>query len=75
MPSSGMLRRVVLLRTDVSKKRSACVIMVTRIGGLCSSETSVLRKATRRNISEDVILHSQSRENLKSYVALIGWTV
>jgi hypothetical protein len=32
MPSSGMLRRVALVRADVSEKRSASVIRVTRIG-------------------------------------------
>jgi hypothetical protein len=34
---------------------------------LSSFETSVLTRATRRNISEDRILHSHRRENLNSY--------
>jgi hypothetical protein len=42
---------------------------------LSSSETSVFTKATRRNIPEDAILHSDSRENLKSYIVLTGWTL
>jgi hypothetical protein len=34
MVSSGMLRRVVLVRTDVSEEHSASIIRVTRIGEL-----------------------------------------
>jgi hypothetical protein len=34
MPSSGMLRRVPLVRTDVSDERITSIIRVTRIGGL-----------------------------------------
>jgi hypothetical protein len=34
---------------------------------LSSSETSVLTRATRRNIQEEDILHSHRRQNLKSY--------
>jgi hypothetical protein len=34
-----------------------------------SSETSILTRATLRNIPEDTILHSHRRENLKSYTA------
>jgi hypothetical protein len=96
MVSSGMLRRVALVRSDVSEEPGASSIRVTRIGELgttntkyqylvflrgvrrllvaaCvvpsspilvtlmeeapgSSETSVLTRATWRNIPEDTIL-------------------
>jgi hypothetical protein len=108
MVSSEMLRRVALVRTDVSEELSASFIRVTRNGQLrttlavtsnrrtlrsvrrllvaaCvvpsspifvtlmkvapgSSETSVLKRATRRNNPEDTILHSHRRKNLKSYI-------
>jgi hypothetical protein len=42
---------------------------------LSSSETSVLTRATRRKITEDGILHSYRRENLKPCIALTGWAV
>jgi hypothetical protein len=70
MASSATLRLVALVRTDVSEGLcSMCQLLVT-VGvvpsppilvtqikeALSSSETSVLTRATRRNVAEDAIL-------------------
>jgi hypothetical protein len=69
--SSGMLRSVALVRTDVLEE--LLVTLMKEV--LSSSETSVLITATQRNISEDAILYSHHHENLKPYIALTGWTL
>jgi hypothetical protein len=76
MASSGMLRRVALTRTDVSKEPSACLLYLCSVCRLLAtanvvsssqiivslmmeelkpSETSILTRATGRNIPEDDI--------------------
>jgi hypothetical protein len=49
MPSFGMLRRVALVRTDVSEERIASIIRVTRIGELGKLAVTSNRRALRRN--------------------------
>jgi hypothetical protein len=38
MASSGMLRRVALVKTDVSKDLSASIVRMTRIGDSCHTD-------------------------------------
>jgi hypothetical protein len=106
MVSSEMLRRVALVRTDISEKLSASFIKVTRIcelgttlvnvrrllitasvvpsspilvtlmkEALSSSEASVLRRTTRRNIPEETLRRCHRRENLKSYTACMYFPI
>jgi hypothetical protein len=50
MASSGMLRRVALVRTDVSEERVASIIRVTRIGAMGTAlAVTSNRRALRRN--------------------------
>jgi hypothetical protein len=52
MPSSGKLRRLALVRTDVSP-----ILVTLMLEAIRSSDTSVLTTVTWRNIPEDGILH------------------
>jgi hypothetical protein len=67
MASSGMLRRVALIITDVSEELSASFIRVTTIGELgttlaVTSKQSVLTRATWRNIPEYLSLCLQTED-------------
>jgi hypothetical protein len=42
---------------------------------ILSFETSVVARATLRNIPENGILRSHHHEKLKSYIALTGWAL
>jgi hypothetical protein len=102
MSFAEMLRRVVLVRTDVSEKDIASITMVTIVGELGtkiallftanvvpnspilvtlmmeaihSSETLFISRTTRHHIPEDAILHSHCLGDLKSYIALTGWSL
>jgi hypothetical protein len=69
------LRSVRQLLVTANVVPSSPILLTLMMEALSSSETLVLKRTTRRNIPEDAIRHGHRRENLKSYIALTGWTM
>jgi hypothetical protein len=66
---------VRLLLVTANVVPSSPILVILMIDALRSSDTLVLTKATWRNITEDGILHSHHRDNLKTYLELTGWSL
>jgi hypothetical protein len=67
------VRRLQLLVT-AEVVPSSPILFTLMIEAIRSSETSILKRNTLHQTPEDGILYSHRRENLKSYIALTGWT-
>jgi hypothetical protein len=63
------------LKFTINVVPSSPIVVTLMMEAKRSSEMSVLTTATRRNISEDGIIHSNRREKLKSYITLTGWNL
>jgi hypothetical protein len=64
---SNKFRSVLRFLVTANVVPSSPILFTLTMAALRSSETSVLTRATRRNIPEDNIRHSHRCENLKPY--------
>jgi hypothetical protein len=69
MLSSGMLRRVALVRTDVSEEPSASFIRVTRIGEL---GTTLFVTSNRRTMRRNTLVFLGSVRRLLIAASVVG---
>jgi hypothetical protein len=65
----AFLRSVLRLLVTANVVASSPIPVILMIEAIRSSETSVITRATQRNIQEDGIFLSHRRENLKSYIS------
>jgi hypothetical protein len=66
---------VIELLVTANVVSSSLIVFILMMEAIRYFETSLLTTAALSHITEDGILHSHRRENLKSYTALTGWTL
>jgi hypothetical protein len=67
--------RMLRLLVSANVISSLPILVTLMMEAIPSSESSVFSRATRRNIPENDILHVHRLQNVKSYIALSGWTL
>jgi hypothetical protein len=70
--SSTIIRMKRIGELVTANVPSSPILVTLMMEALSSSLTSVLTRATRLHIPEEVIIHSLHRETLKSYIGLTG---